>query len=153
MGSAFQPLVPAADDSGKPSIVDTRPPSRFLIVDDEAEVRELFTRLLRSEGYAVRAVATADAGLDAVGEWHPDAILLDYFMPFVNGIGFLYRLRAHESASRTPVAVITGSSDVDGALSAECARLGAVVFFKPIGLDGLRNVARALLASNEAPLR
>jgi CheY-like chemotaxis protein len=136
-----------------PSTVVTPPPSRFLIVDDEAAMRELFTRLLRSEGHTVLAVATADAGLAAVAEWHPDAILLDYSMPFVNGIGFLYRLRAHESASRTPVAVITGASDVEGALSAECAKLGAVVYFKPIGRDGLRNVARALLAANEAPLR
>jgi CheY-like chemotaxis protein len=119
-------------------------------VDDEEAVREMYTRLLRSEGYAVRAVATAEAGLDAVTEWRPDAILLDYFMPFVNGMGFLYRLRAHESATRTPVAVITGASDVEGALFTECATLGATVYFKPIGRDGLLNVARALLASNGA---
>jgi len=152
MASAFQPLVPVADDCGERSTAGTKPPPRFLIVDDEAEVRELFTRLLRSEGYAVHAVATADAGLDAVAEWRPDAILVDYFMPFVNGIGFLYRLRSHESTSRTPVAVITGASDLEGALSSECARLGAAVYFKPIGRDGLRNLARALLASNGAPM-
>jgi CheY-like chemotaxis protein len=113
MASAFQPLVLIADDCSEWPTQGTTPPPRLLIVDDEAEVRELFTRLLRSEGYAVHAVATADAGLDAVAEWRPDAILLDYFMPVVNGIGFLYRLRAHESASRTPVAVITGASDVE----------------------------------------
>jgi CheY-like chemotaxis protein len=152
MASAFQPLVLIADDCSEWPTQGTTPPPRLLIVDDEAEVRELFTRLLRSEGYAVHAVATADAGLDAVAEWRPDAILLDYFMPFVNGIGFLYRLRAHESASRTPVAVITGASDVEGALSTECATLGAAVYFKPIGRDGLRKVARALLASDGAPM-
>jgi CheY-like chemotaxis protein len=151
MASAFQPLVPVADDWRERSTVDTKPASRFLIVDDEAEVRDLFTRLLRFEGYEVHAVATADAGLDAVAEWRPDAILVDYVMPFVNGIGFLYRLRARESASRTPVAVITGARDVEGALSSECARLGAAVYFKPIGRNDLRNLARALLASNGHP--
>jgi len=113
---------------------------------------ELFARLLRSEGYAVRAVATTRAGLDAVAEWRPDAILLDYFMPRVNGLGFLCRLREHESASRTPVAVITGARDVEGALSTECALLGAAVYFKPLPNDGLRHVVRGLLASNDAAM-
>jgi CheY-like chemotaxis protein len=63
--------------------------------------------------------------LDAVAEWRPDAILVDYFMPLVNGVGFQYRLRAAESGSRTPVAVITGANDAQGALASECARLGA----------------------------
>jgi CheY-like chemotaxis protein len=148
MASAFQSLVLVDDDCHERPPADAKPPPRFLIVDDEEGVRELFTRLLRSEGYAVRAVATTRAGLDAVAEWRPDAILLDYFMPFMNGVGFLNRLRADESASRTPVAVITGARDVEGALSSECARLGAPVYFKPIGREGLRNLARALLASN-----
>jgi CheY-like chemotaxis protein len=112
----------------------------------------MFTRLLRAEGYAVRAVATSAAGLEAVAEWHPDAILLDYRMPFVSGLGFLYRLRAHEPASRTPVAVITGAGDAAGTLAAECATLGAAVYFKPLGRDGLLNVARTLLAAHGASL-
>jgi len=122
-------------------------------VDDDEAVREMFTQLLRGEGYAVRAVATAGAGLNAAAEWRPDAILLDYLMPFVNGVGLLYRLRAHESASRTPVAVITGAEDAKGALSTECAILGAAVYFKPLRRDDLCKVVRALLASNRAPVR
>jgi DNA-binding response OmpR family regulator len=88
--------------------------------------------------------------LDAVAKWRPDAILLDYFMPLVNGLGFLFRLREHKSGSRTPVAVITGATDVEGALSTECAMLGATVYFKPLPYDGLCQVVRGLLASNDA---
>src|SRR5712691_2891933 len=113
MASAFQPLVLVAGDCHERPPGFTKPAARFLIVDDDEGVRELFTRLLRFEGYAVRAVATAGAALEAVAEWRPDAILLDYFMPLVNGVGFLYRLRADESASRTPVAVITGVREAD----------------------------------------
>jgi len=152
MASSFQSLVLVAGAGDEQPPGFTKPAPRFLILDDEEGVRELFARLLRFEGYAVRAVATAGAALDAVAEWHPDAILVDYFMPLVNGLGFLYRLRAAESASRTPVAVITGANDVEGALSSECARLEAAVYFKPIGRDGLRDLARALLASNGAPM-
>ena len=150
--TASQPLVLASDARNEPSTMATKPPPRILIVDDEEAVREVFTRLLRGEGYAVLAVATAHGALDAVAEWRPDAILLDYFMPRVNGLGFLCRLREHESASRTPVAVITGARDVEGALSTECALLGAAVYFKPLPNDGLRHVVRGLLASNDAAM-
>jgi CheY-like chemotaxis protein len=152
MVTALQTLVRAADAHNEQPVETKQPPPRLLIVDDEAAVRDMFMRLLRGEGYDVRAVATPGAGLDAVAEWRPDAILLDYRMPFANGVGFLYRLRAHESASRTPVAVITGARDVGGALATECATLGAAVYFKPLERDGLRNVARTLLTSNSAPM-
>jgi CheY-like chemotaxis protein len=153
MVTACQSAVLVAEaGSDRRTVEATPPPPRVLIVDDDEQVREMFTRLLRSEGYAVRAVATARAGLDAVAKWRPDAILLDYRMPFVNGVGFLYRLRAHEPASRTPVAVITGVGDLKGALSTECATLGAAVYFKPIGRAGLPDVARTLLISNGAPM-
>jgi DNA-binding response OmpR family regulator len=145
MAPALQTLVLLADARHERPTWETKPPPRLLIVDDEEAVRKMFTRLLRAEGFDVRAVATAGAGLDAVAEWRPDAILLDYRMPLVNGVGFLYRLRARESSSRTPVAVITGAGEVEGALAKEFATLGAAVFFKPLGRDGLRNVARMLL--------
>lgn len=146
-GSQSRVLVADAWDE---EVETASPPPRLLVVDDEEQVREMFTRLLLAEGYAVRAAATAVAALDAVAQWRPDAILLDYRMPFVNGVGFLYQLRAHESASSTPVAVITGVVDIKGALSTECAMLGAAVYFKPIGRAGLRSVARTLLTANGA---
>jgi CheY-like chemotaxis protein len=148
MANGLEPLILVADRLTEQSIAETKqPPPRVLIVDDEEQVRRIFERLLRDEGYDVRAVATARAALDAVAEWHPDAILLDYRMPLVNGVGFLYRLREHESASGTPVAVITGVDDSKGALSKECATLGVALYFKPIGPAALRNIARTLLAS------
>jgi two-component system, NtrC family, response regulator AtoC len=147
---AFQPLA-LVDNRNAPPAEDMKAPlPRFLIVDDDESVREIFARLLRAEGYTVRAAATADAGLEAVAEWHPDAILLDYRMPFVNGLGFLYRLRTHESTTLTPVAVITAVDDHTGALSMECAKLGVAVYFKPIDGNELRHVARKLLNSDRA---
>ena len=119
--------------------------ARFLIVDDDAVVREMFADTLRLEGHTVRTAATAATALDEVATWHPDAILLDYSMGLINGLGFLYRLRARESAAHTPVAVITGQVDVEGTLAIECADLGAAVYFKPLRLAALRAIARGLL--------
>jgi DNA-binding response OmpR family regulator len=130
----------------------TTPSARFLIVDDDEAVREAFALVLRLEGHTVRTVAAAAQALDEVASWHPDAILLDYRMPLINGLGFLYRLRAHEPSSHTPVAVITGVGDIDGTLATELADLGAMVYFKPLRLDDLRAVAHALLTSDLRPL-
>lgn len=117
----------------------------MLIVDDDESVREMFAYMLRLDGYTVRTAGSAAAAMDAVAEWQPHAILLDYRMPGMNGLGFLSSLRAQDSGLRTPVAVITGDADVAGFISAECAKLGARVYFKPLGLDELLEVAGSLL--------
>ena len=122
-------------------------PARFLIVDDDDAVRKVFADALRLEGHTVHTAATAATALDEVAMWHPDAILLDYRMGLINGLGFLYRLRARESAAHTPVAVITGQVDVEGTLAIECAGLGASVYFKPLRLDALRAIARGLITN------
>ena len=119
--------------------------ARFLVVDDDVVVREMFADALRREGHAVRTAATAAAALDEVELWRPDAILLDYGMGLITGVGFLYRLRAHESAAYTPVAVITGQVDLEETLATECANLGAAIYFKPLRLEDLRAIARGLL--------
>ena len=128
-----------------PTVTMTATPARLLVVDDDVVVREMFADALRLEGHTVHTAATAAAALDEVAMWHPDAILVDYRMGLINGLGFLYRLRAHESAARTPVAVITGQVDVEGTLATECADLGATVYFKPLRLEALRAIARGLL--------
>ena len=118
---------------------------RLLVVDDDLAVRETFAEALRREGHSVRTAATAAAALDEVELWRPDAILLDYRMGLINGVGFLYRLRAHESVAHTPVAVITGHVDPEDTLAAECARLGAAIYFKPVRLEDVSAIARGLL--------
>ena len=118
---------------------------RLLVVDDDVVVREMFADALRLEGHTVRTAATAAAALNEVVLWRPDAILLDYRMGLITGVGFLYRLRAHETAAHTPVAVITGRVDLEETLATECATLGAAIYFKPLRLEDLRAIARGLL--------
>src|SRR5436190_22588897 len=86
--------------------------ARILIVDDDETVLHTFAKALSLEGYDVRVAASPLTGLQEVDETPPDAILLDLRMPFVNGIGFLYRLRAHAAHRNIPVAIITGDSCV-----------------------------------------
>ena len=119
--------------------------SRILIVDDDETVLHTFAKALSLEGYDVRTAASPLTGLQEVDLAPPDAILLDLRMPFVNGIGFLYRLRAHDAHKHIPVAIITGDSCIDDPVLQEMRDLNAEVLFKPIWLDEVVNVTRSLL--------
>ena len=119
--------------------------SRILIVDDDETVLHTFAKALSLEGYDVRVAASPLTGLQEIEETPPDAILLDLRMPFVNGIGFLYRLRALEESRDIPVAIITGDSCIDDPVLQEMHDLNAEVVFKPIWLDEVISVTRNLL--------
>jgi DNA-binding response OmpR family regulator len=119
--------------------------SRILIVDDDETVLHTFAKALSLEGYDVRVAASPLTGLQEIDDTPPDAILLDLRMPFVNGIGFLYRLRAHEAYRHIPVAIITGDSCVDDPALKEMHDLDAEVVFKPIWLEEVLSVTRGLL--------
>ena len=79
---------------------------RLLIVDDDLSTTQTFAKILTLEGYDVRTASTAESGLAEVEAGRPDAIILDLRMPFINGLGLLYRLRAAETAiGRANIAV------------------------------------------------
>jgi DNA-binding response OmpR family regulator len=123
-------------------------PARILIVDDDETVLQTFAKALSLEGYDVRIAASPLVGLQAVEETTPDAILLDLRMPFVNGVGFLYRLRALSDHRHTPVAIITGDSCIDDPAMVELEQLQAEVRFKPMWIDEVVTLTRELLAKS-----
>ncbi len=108
------------------------PAPRILIVDDDESVLQTLAKALTLEGFDVRTAASPLVGLEEVDTEPPDAILLDLRMPFVNGFGFLYRLRARVAHRHTPVAIITGDSCIDDPAMTELHDLEAEIFFKPI---------------------
>jgi DNA-binding response OmpR family regulator len=126
-------------------------PARILIVDDDETVLQTFAKVLSLEGYDVRVAASPLVGLEEIVDAPPDAILLDLRMPFVNGVGFLYRLRALAAHRHTPVAIITGDSCLDDPSLDELHRLEAEVMFKPLWLDEVVALTRHLL-SKRRPL-
>ena len=77
------------------------PPSlaglRALVVDDEADARELMTLMLMQGGLEVRTVASAAEALDACEEWRPDILIADIGMPVEDGYMLMMKLRARES--------------------------------------------------------
>ena len=121
----------------------TPPKPRVLIVDDQPEVLRVYARALEIDGCDTQTAASAQAALDLINATPPDAILLDLRMPYVNGLGFLYRLR--EAHPGIPVAIVTGAPSVDVQTTQEIQELGAELAFKPMTIAELQSVARRLL--------
>lgn len=97
------------------------------------------------EGYEVRIATNAEAGLREIESGYADAVILDLRMPFINGLGLLYRLRAVQPDRQTPVVVVTGDQCLDDSVIDELHELGADVRFKPLWIEDLVDVARTLL--------
>src|SRR5918999_2780737 len=103
-----------------------------LIVDDEAGVRSALSGVLRDEGYVVEAVESGEACLDRVVRAPYDVIVLDIWLPGMDGLATLERLRARRVDS--PVVMISGHGNIESAVKA--IKLGAFDFVeKPLSLE------------------
>src|SRR5512145_2509199 len=106
--------------------------SSVLIVDDEAGVRSALSGVLRDEGYAVDAVDSGEACLDRVVRTPYDVIVLDIWLPGMDGLATLARLR--ERRVDSPVVMISGHGNIESAVRA--IKMGAFDFVeKPLSLD------------------
>jgi two-component system nitrogen regulation response regulator NtrX len=106
--------------------------SSVLVVDDEAGVRSALSGVLRDEGYAVDAVESGEACLDRVARAPYDVIVLDIWLPGIDGLATLARLR--ERRVDAPVVMISGHGNIESAVRA--IKLGAFDFVeKPLSLE------------------
>ena len=112
---------------------------RLLVIDDNADNRQLLRDLLAPIGFEVDEASDAESGLARVAAMPPDAVLIDLRMPGVNGLEGTRRLRALEP--RRALAVIAISASVFGHHRDECIAAGADDFLaKPFRLEQLLDV-------------
>ena len=119
--------------------------SKILVVDDEADIRGLLSEILADEGYEVEAVPDAASAKRVCARQEPDLVLLDIWMPEMDGITLL-REWSEKNLLRFPVVMLSGHGTVETAV--EATRLGAFDFVeKPLSIAKLlRTVERALEA-------
>src|SRR5213593_2842857 len=125
----------------------------ILIVDDEPGVRSALSGVLSDEGYAVEAVASGEACLDRVVRGGVDLIVLDVWLPGMDGLATLARLRERQVVAQ--VVVVSGHGNIESAVKA--IKMGAFDFVeKPLSLEKtvlvIRNALRQrhLEAENRA---
>ena len=99
-----------------------------LVVDDEADIRDLVAGVLEDEGYAVRTAGDSDAALEAIEDRRPSLVLLDVWLQGSrqDGLELLEQIK-HRDAT-LPVIMISGHGNLDTAVAA--IREGAVDFIE-----------------------
>src|ERR1700761_5172883 len=108
----------------------------ILVVDDEADIRELVSGILQDEGYAVRTAADSDAALAAIRARKPTCLVLDIWMQGggLDGLELLDMIK--ELDEDLPVVMISGHGNIETAVSA--IKRGAYDFLeKPFKSDRL----------------
>jgi two-component system nitrogen regulation response regulator NtrX len=105
---------------------------RILVVDDEESILRCLEGVLRDEGYEVVVAGSGEEALEKVEVEHPDAVLLDVWLPGIDGMETLECLRARLPG--LPVVMMSGHGTIETAVQA--TRLGAYDFIeKPLNLD------------------
>lgn len=118
--------------------------AEVLIVDDEADIRELISDILKDEGYATRLASSSDTALRALAERVPSALVLDIWLQGseLDGLGILELVK--KKYPDLPVIMISGHGNIETAVSS--IRMGAYDFIeKPFEEDRLLLVMQRAL--------
>jgi len=92
----------------------------ILVVEDEADIRNLVRYNLEQEGYVVAEAADGEQGLAAARKSRPHLIVLDLMLPGMNGLEVCRVLRGEEKTAKLPVVMLTArATEVDKVLGLE----------------------------------
>ena len=96
--ATFSAIAPAANGRG---------PTHVLVADDNADMRDYLSKLLRSDGYQVEAVVDGQQALEAIRADVPDIVVSDVMMPRLDGLGLVAALRADRRTAAVPVLLLS----------------------------------------------
>jgi signal transduction histidine kinase/CheY-like chemotaxis protein len=148
-GSIFSFHIPITEPFEPPDASHYTLPlkARILVVDDEPMIRDLLAHYLRQEGYEVETAANGQEGLHLARQYRPDTIILDIFMPVMDGWSVLTALKQDPDLRHIPIILAT----VDNARQQGVA-LGANDYLpKPVQGDQLINLLRAHTVKDDIP--
>ena len=115
---------------------------KILVIDDEKNIREIFSLLLEEKGYLVEAADTGRGGVARAQRFIPDIVLLDMNLPDISGLETLTRVKA--SVPQTAIIIITAFGTIRNAV--EATKLGAYAYLeKPVDNEELLLIISRLL--------
>jgi CheY-like chemotaxis protein len=121
-------------------------PQRVLVVDDSPDVRELWTMWLQFWGFAVEQAANGLEAIKTARTFQPHLVLMDLWMPIVDGLKATETLKADPHMRDVPVLAL--SADTFSAVGARALQAGADRFMaKPVNPDALLQAVRDLLSA------
>jgi DNA-binding NtrC family response regulator len=112
---------------------------KILVVDDEPILRDSLEVALKASGYKVITTRTGEEGLERLQKENPDLVLLDYWLPGINGDEVLRRIK--EEDTEIPIIVMTAQGSID--LAVNSMKMGAFDFLvKPFELDQVEDLIK-----------
>ena len=119
-------------------------PVCILIVDDEPDIRRSLRGVLEDEGYTAHAVESGEACLEELGRRRCELVLLDIWLPGMDGMEALTRIQEMPLPERPVVVMISGHGNIETAVKA--TKLGAFDFLeKPLTIQKISVVAKNAL--------
>src|SRR5438477_5025175 len=124
---------------------------RILVVDDEQDIRRSLSGVLEDEGYAAASVESGEACLAALPGGGFELVLLDIWLPGIDGMEVLSRIQEMPFGERPVVVVISGHGSIEAAVKA--TKLGAFDFLeKPLSIEKVTVVVKNALAHRKLEL-
>ena len=132
---------------------ETTPPrdkrGRILVIEDNADSRDILAKLLRMSGYEVQSASDGESGYSAALRLVPDLIITDINMPGIDGIELLKRVRLERTLVNTAVLVVTAFG---GEAAREAVDAGAdAAAAKPFDFDGFIETVQDLITRRQQP--
>ena len=123
------------------SLPDRAPPGSprvsVLVLDDDQEVSQSLRELIEDQGYRAICVANGRDALAVLEHERPSLMLVDLFMPVMNGVEFLHVVKTRESLAAIPRVIMTATNDYMIGVKEDLP-----VLYKPIDLDSLLRMLR-----------
>jgi two-component system nitrogen regulation response regulator NtrX len=124
---------------------------RILVVDDEPGIRQSLSGVLEDEGYTVDAVPSGEACLAALPGAGVELVLLDIWLPGMDGMETLSRIQEMPFGERPVTVMISGHGSIEAAVKA--TKLGAFDFLeKPLSIEKISVVVKNALAHRSLAL-
>lgn len=117
---------------------------RVVLIDDDPDLRKLVKLTLEfTAAWEVDTAADGEQGIARVKDLHPDAVVVDYMMPGMDGYEVCRRLKGDDDTAHIPVVFLTARRELDSARIEETGAAGVIV--KPFEPDELATELRRLV--------
>lgn len=142
------PASPVPDLAARSALPPRSAARSLLLVEDEPASRRALQMLLEDEGFTVEARSTGEEALAALPACDPDALVVDYRLPGIDGVGLARAVRASRGA--LPVVIMSGVDRSHAALAAFLRSPRTEHVSKPIDVDVLVDTLHRLVGAGDA---
>jgi DNA-binding response OmpR family regulator len=115
-----------------------------MIIEDEAEAAELFSEMMRINGFRVIKMFSSAPAIPIIMQEKPDVILLDVMMPDISGLEVLRYIRREPELSTTPVIILSAKS-MPGDIKIGLEAGASMYLTKPVGFQDLKQAVEKVL--------